>query len=487
MGLNRNGTTGRAMPDIHRSESIEQSTLWQEVCDQLKEQIGTRRYRLWFGRTELQESEDGGLCIGVPNAVVLGFLEDRYRTVLEDLAERISGRSVSVRFRISARLFREARRSQSEVAAVQGGGTAVEAGGESSAKSSAAGAAAEAAESHKRMRLEDFIVGDCNRMAYAASMEVIRLRAPRFNSLYVYGEHGLGKTHLLRGIEQSLRENGRGREAVYAPAEGWTNEFFRGLRGGPDLMQAFRNRYRGCDVMLLDDMRFLSSKATLQGEFSHTFDALAGRGKVVVMAAEVHPRELPRLDASLCNRIMSGLVVKVDRPDLETRLAILKRKGEELGLECEEDVYELLAESYRQDVRELEGVLQSVRAYTQLEGVGRIDVESARRALRSGGGRGYVPQATAAHVEQAVIERFGVSRSDLHSRMRSRGITRYRHLCMYLIRKLTGESLEQIGAYYGKKNHSTVRHAIRKVEGQLDGDAVLRRFVDDLLRRYGQL
>ena len=308
-------------------------------------------------------------------------------------------------------------------------------------------------------RLEDFVTGPSNRMAYAAAQEMVQTAGATFNPLLIHGGVGLGKTHLLESIGHGLRVRHGGLKIIQATAETFTNSFLDAMRTGT--LNPFRSRFRGAEVLLVDDVHFLAAKRATQDEFLHTFNALISAGVPIVMAADQHPRKIARLTDELATRFLGGMVVKLDTPDLATRRAILKAKAAARGVDVPDAVVGFVAEHLRASVRELEGALHSLTAHALLTGK-RLDLALARMALRDT--IRHTAQAVALRdVERAVCQLFEIDPEQLKSDSRARVLAYPRMLAMYLARKHTGAAYSEIGRYFGGRNHSTVISAEKKV------------------------
>ena len=310
--------------------------------------------------------------------------------------------------------------------------------------------------------LEGFIVGDSNKLAYSAAMAVAGTDNPPFNPLFIHGPCGVGKTHLLQGICNLASRRSRDGQPVswrYVSAEQFTNEFISAMRAKK--LDEFRRRYRKLDILAIDDVHFLAAKKATQEEFLHTFNAIATAGNQIILASDAHPRMVGELTEQLVSRFVAGMVVKVDAPDLETRIKILKRRAEKLHLDAPADVLEFIATHLRGSVRELEGALIKLAALSALEN-GQITLQMATEALSE-----YLSRTESAitlgDIEATVATYFGITPADLHSSRRTKTVSAARMLAMYLGRKHTQMSFPEIGKAMGK-NHSSVVLAVQRME-----------------------
>jgi chromosomal replication initiator protein len=330
-----------------------------------------------------------------------------------------------------------------------------------------------------RMTFERFVVGESNRFAHAACRQVAEPGPTPYNPLVIYGGVGLGKTHLMQAIGHQLQSTCPGIKIVNITSEQFLNAFVDAIRH--DGMAAFRERHRSADLILMDDIQFLAGKDRIQEEFHHTFNALYDAKKKIVMTSDRPPREITTLDDRVRNRMHWGLVVDIHPPDLETRMAILMKKAESLGLSLNHEVAHLIADRVRENVRELEGVLNSLCAYS---GQGRsvVTIDVARDALRHYQIEEPEAQVSVDDVLQSVCVYFDLKRDDLIGPNRQRKVAAPRHMAMYLVRKLIGLSYPEIGQQFGR-DHTSVMHGVRKIESSIESDSKLRNLAAYLTRQ----
>ncbi len=331
---------------------------------------------------------------------------------------------------------------------------------------------------HPDYNFDTFVVGACNRFAHAATMAVCDRPAEAFNPLFLHGSVGLGKTHLVQAIAHGVRKRQPDIRILYLSCEQFTNHFILALKQGS--FDAFRDHYRQADMLIVDDIHLLANKQRTQEEFFHTFNVLHTAGKQIVLSSDALPQEIPSLQDRLVSRFKWGLVAQIDKPHYETRVAILQRKAERLGFDLPESVSRFLAEHVVDNVRELEGSLINLRALAALDGQ-PISLRLAQRALQTtaAAGRRVVRMED---VLEAVVGQFGAKLADLQSKRRSQSVVGPRQVAMYLARKLTPLSLEEIGAYFGGRDHSTVIYAIQKVADRMRVDGDYARRVADIER-----
>jgi chromosomal replication initiator protein len=445
-----------------RAESGEQ--MESEIRAGLQERIGPKKYNAWFRHGTSLSIEPSRVRLAVPNPFVASWIESHYCRDLAAVAEPYAGTDCSVLVSVDPSLADNLRRKQlddqAEIVTRQRNGTARPAG-----KDRPGG-------SPLRHRMEDFVVGDSNKLAYSAGMAMAAGSPAPFNPLFVHGPCGVGKTHLLHGICAKVsgmqRSDGSPLRWKYVTAEAFTNEFVSSLR--TKKLDQFRARYRSLDVLAIDDVHFLAAKRATQDEFLHTFNAIAGGGNKIILASDTHPRLVGDLHEQLVSRFMAGMVVKIESPDRATRVEILRRWSKRLRLHIDSDVIEYLASQTRGSVRELEGTLVKLSAVAALDG-GHIDINLARQTLSDHLARTDSAVALG-DIEAVVASYFSVTPADVHSSRRTRTVSLARALTMYLARRYTHMSFPEIGRAIGK-NHSSVVLGAQKIQKALDAGKML--------------
>jgi len=324
---------------------------------------------------------------------------------------------------------------------------------------------------------DNFVVGPCNRLAHAACFAVSEAPGQAYNPLFIYGSVGLGKTHLLQAACQSLLKQQRQTQVAYLTCETFVNHFIRAVEQGK--LHDFRYKYRHAELLVIDDVQFLSERERSQEEFFHTFNTLYQTRKQIILCADSKPAEITGLEERLVSRFNQGLVARIDKPDFETRMAILLKKAQLRGINPPDEAIQLIAGKLDQNIRELEGALTKIHGLALLEG-GTITVELVREAL---GDEPAIPRIriTISQIIDAVTQHFNVRLSDLQGKRRSRSIAFPRQVCMYLARDLTNHSLEEIGGHFGGRDHSTVLHAYRTIDKLCDNDQNIRATLDALV------
>jgi chromosomal replication initiator protein len=321
---------------------------------------------------------------------------------------------------------------------------------------------------------EHYVVGSSNRFAHAASLAVAERPGGQYNPFFIHGGVGLGKTHLLHAIGHRALELHPHLAILYVSSEKFTNELISAIRG--QRMEEFRARYRAIDILMIDDIQFIAGKESTQEEFFHTFNALYQSGKQVIISSDKPPRAISALEDRLRSRFEGGLIVDVQPPDYEMRMAILRTKAEELGATLPNDVVEYIAARDQTNIRELEGALNKVLFFAQTTGR-PLTLQAAMEALTDAAIGARRAKITRADVVAAVAEHFGVTLEALRGRSRAKEIVGPRQVAMYLLREETQSSLLEIGQELGGRDHTTVIHGIEKVESQLQTDTALRSHV----------
>lgn len=421
-------------------------------------QVGELRYNLWFRDNTKMQVDDEELVVGVPNLFFQEWLSSNFLPTLRRSVERVLGRRLRVRIVVDGELFRERRER-----------AAPEAAAAAAAATPAAAMVLEpaaAATLRNAQTMNDYVVGASNRLAHAAAVQVIECVRARFNPLLIHGAVGLGKTHLLRGIEHGLRAKHRDAKVQYITAEKFTNDFLESLRGGN--LNAFRQKLRRVDVLLLDNLHFLSSKKATWNELLHTFDALDIEHKQLVLVADRHPQQIDGFSDELGSRLVAGMVCPVEAPDFDTRVRILETKAQRAGLKLDRTLAESIAMRLRRNVRELEGAIHRLSAQCEVTGES-IDSDVLHAALGELF-RHRTPNVGMREIERAVCDVFQVDGQELRSPTRARSVSHPRMVAMYLSRKHTGAAYDAIGRHFGGRNHSTVMSAERKVAQWIKGE-----------------
>ena len=327
---------------------------------------------------------------------------------------------------------------------------------------------------------ERFVVGNSNKLAHAAALAVAEHPAENYNPLFIHGESGLGKTHLLYAIAHTIHKNHPDYKIVYIRGEDFTNELIRDIRAGKN--QEFRAKYRSADVFLMDDVQFIAGRDSTQEEMFHTFNTLYESKKQIVLTSDRPPHEMAQLDDRLRTRFEWGLLVDVQPPDLETRIAIIARKAESLHLDIPESVCEYIANKLKSNIRQLEGAVKKLRAYHLLENK-PINIATAQAAISDIINNSQPTPVTVDKIIEEVARTYGgITPEDIRSQKRNANISKARQVSMYIVREITQMSMVEIGQTFGGRDHSTVVYAVRQVEKDLKKDPHTKAMVDDIIK-----
>ncbi len=431
---------------------------WQAARGQLQLEMPKAAFDTWVRNTEYLSYEDGSFMIGVPNAYARDWLQSRLTSTVTRLLTGMMNRTVEVRFVVW--------QNGHQPLEVQELAFEVEEPNTPAANHSL----------NARYSFENFVVGPSNRLAHAASMAVAEKPALAYNPLFLYGGVGLGKTHLLHAIGNHCHR--RGLQVLYVSSEEFTNDLINAIR--THTTQAFREKYRSIDVLLVDDIQFIAGKESTQEEFFHTFNTLHGQNKQIIVSSDRPPKALVTLEERLCSRFEWGLTADIQPPDFETRLAILRSKAERIGRQVPDELIGLIARRVQSNIRELEGGLTRVAAFADLSGL-PLTPQLVETALAD-----LLPRRSEVQPDEIVrrvAEAFGISEESMLGRDRSRQIALPRQIAMYLMREEANISLPQIGEVLGGRDHTTIMYGCDKVAEMLEQDDRLRRQVIEIKER----
>lgn len=443
-------------------ESLEQ--LWQDILHHIEGKVSKPSFDTWVSQTEALSFVDETLTVVAPNEFVLDWLEDRYASLFQDAVETVTGTTVNLRF-----VLPEMKKEEEEKAETDDE-TANEIAATSAPEQQPAPSMLNA-----KYTFDTFVIGPGNRFAHAASLAVAEAPAGAYNPLFVYGGVGLGKTHLMHAIGHFVTEHSKGAQVVYLTSEKFTNEFINAIQYNK--ADEFRNRYRNIDVLLIDDIQFLAGKEQTQEEFFHTFNALHEASKQIVISSDRPPKEIPTLEDRLRSRFEWGLITDIQPPDLETRIAILRKKAKAEGFDISDEVMVYIANQIDSNIRELEGALIRVVAYSSLINQD-FSVDLAAEALKDILPTKRPKVITILNIQKVVSSHFQMRIEDLKGKRRTRTVALARQVAMYLSRELTDASLPKIGQEFGGRDHTTVLHAYDKITSLVEQDAELAKTIE---------
>ena len=453
--------------------------LWNAIAGRLRDTLTDTTYDTWFGQARPQSLRDGQLVVEVPNDFTLDWIEGHFLDVVaRAAADDTATTGASVTFAVSERPLARptAPERPAEPAQQQ----------QQQAQATAQREAGDV-ELNPKYTFDLFVIGSSNRFAHAAALAVAEAPAQAYNPLFIYGGTGLGKTHLLQAIGHYVRQHSRRLTARYVTSETFMNEFIDAVRERGTRIEGFKRRYRNYDVLLVDDIQFIEGKERIQEEFFHTFNSLYEGGAQIIISSDRPPREIATLEERLRSRFEWGLLTDIQAPDLETRIAILRKRVETEGIAITDpEVLTFIASRVSANIRELEGALTRVVAFSSLTDR-PLTVELAENVLKDVYPQGEAaPEVTIARIQETVSQRFGVTHDELVSPRRSQAVAYPRQVAMYLSRELTDASLPMIGKEFGGRDHTTVIHAKDKITKLIREDRSVYNLVQELTARIKQ-
>lgn len=457
------------------SASVETTNVWGKILHSLKGRLNQQTLDTWFSPIQFEslDSSQHVIRLRAPNQVIKDTVVSNYGKVLaESLNElRLSGYSVGwVVGKVTEWVPENLTLTAVDAESVTNDSTPVSVTEVSSAPPS------EPLLSSK-YTYDSFVVGSCNQFAHAASLAVAEAPGRTYNPLYLYGGVGLGKTHLMHACGHAIKSRNQHLKLCYISSERFMNDLINAIRY--DKTQSFREKYRSVDVLLIDDVQFMAGKERTQEEFFHTFNALYDQQKQIVISSDCPPREIPTLEERLHSRFEWGLIADIEPPDLETKIAIVKRKGDQMGVVIADDVAMFIASRVKSNIRELEGSLVRLIAIASLRGE-PISKSLAQDAIRNIAKEEESGVITIQQIQKAVAQAYRLTNEELISKNNARQISHPRQVAMYLCKHLTKHSYPEIGRAFGGKHHTTVMHSVEKIETQVTTDETLQRLITEL-------
>lgn len=455
------------------SSAVISSSLWETVKNDFKGLFPEDVYQLWFEPITCMEASEDSLTLGVPNDFAAIWINDNYLDLIVQRLRLTSGRLISVKLKKSG-AAQEARSSLNDTVAAPR--TKPAASPKRTTRYDEKGAAY-VGSLNPRNTFETFVVGSNNQMAHAAAMAVAQSPAQAYNPLFLYGDTGLGKTHLMHAIGHAILRAKPDTKVAYLSTEKFTNEFIQALQ--ENQLTKFRQRYRCVDILLVDDVQFLAGKERIQEEFFHTFNDLFESGKQIILSSDRRAAEIQKLEARLVSRFEWGLPADIQAPDYETRLAILRTKAATLKFDIPANVANFIAQHISKNIRRLEGALIKVASYATLTGK-PIDLPTTEMLLQDVLMEQAQNQLTIEIIQKRVADHYQIRHSDMTSKRRPNNIAIPRQIAMYLARSLTKHSLQEIGDAFGGRDHGTVIHACKSVDNMLEQDTTARGAIEFL-------
>jgi len=458
--------------------NLPENELWKTALGEIELAVSSVNFNTWFKNTILKRKEDGSITIYAPNIFNREWLENKYHPIILSALQRIDNE-------INTIIYEVALASNFGSNSTAGGSTVLLTKRMNQPAQTAPNTTSDSSEDTNhpekeefdyvsnlncRYTFDSFVIGANNELAYAACQAVVKKPGGTYNPLFLYGGVGLGKTHLLQATGNAIMHN-HGKKVMYLTSEKFTHELITSISNRST--HDFKSKYRGIDVLIVDDIQFIAGKEKTQDEFFHTFNELYSLNKQIIISSDRPPKAIPTLEDRLRSRFEGGMIADIVMPDLETRVAILEKKCEQKGVMIVRDVLQYIATHVAHNIRELEGALNRVLAINQLNGT-TITLESAKSILSS------IIEPTkkkAVHTDkivEAVCGYYNIVHSEIFSKSRRKEIVRPRQIAMYILRKDNGSSFPTIGSSFGGRDHTTAMHACEKIEGDLETDETLR-------------
>ncbi|MDD5085445.1 MAG: chromosomal replication initiator protein DnaA [Candidatus Omnitrophica bacterium] len=429
--------------------------IWQKVLQRIKSELSEQSYNIWLEPVRLVEAKNNLLVLSVPDQFYTDWIKDHYEDLIKNLWFETCGGEPAIEFSVREEAAKSHKYSARHLSPVK---------------------PKEDPLLNKRFRFENFIVGSSNQFAFAAMQAIATAPAKSYNPFFLYGPVGLGKTHLLQALAQEAAAKHPSSKIVYTSSERFTNQLIAAIQNRQTA--AFRSTYRAVDILLIDDIHFIAGKESTQEEFFHTFNTLYDAHKQIIVSSDRPPKEIPALEERLVSRFGWGLIADIQPPDLETRIAILRKKLADENKTVSDDVISFIASKIKSNIRELEGAMIRVVAYSALVGE-TLNLQLAEKVLKDTV-REEENKISIESIQEAVARHFDIKVADLRAKTRNQRIVRPRQIAMYLVRKLTKSSLLEIGEYFGGRDHSTVIHSCSKVENALSKDEGEKQIVGEI-------
>lgn len=446
-------------------EAAAQQT-WNVAQNHLRSALGAEAYHLWFAPVRARAGDNSTLVLEVADKFCQGWLKEKYTGVVRDAIARASGRQLEIQFEVGpSNPGTNKAAPEPQTPATNPAPTAQRTG------------SVPESGFNPTNRFDSFVVGSNNNFAHAAALAVAQAPGKAYNPLFVYGGVGLGKTHLLHAIGHRVLDHRKGARVAYVSSERFTNEYIEGIRNNE--LGRFRGKYRQTDVLLIDDIQFLAGKERIQEEFFHTFNALHESRKQIVLTCDRPAGDIQNLEQRLVSRFEWGLVTDLQPPDVEMRLAILRKKVQFMSLEIPEEIMTFLASRIRTNIRRLEGALIRVASYATLTG-NKLNLETVEALLREVLHEEGRHSVTIELIQKKVAEHFDLRLADMTGKRRPENIAFPRQIAMFLARQLTQNSLNAIGEAFGGRDHGTVIHACRSVTDRMEVEPQVRQTVSAL-------
>jgi chromosomal replication initiator protein len=435
--------------------------IWGKVLSLMAGKVGESSFELWFKPMKVVQIKDKTVTIEIPNRFFREWIEDNYPTILTESLEVVTGQPMAVKFRITDKEDETLRKIDSRL------------------ENRRTRLASRGIYLNPKYTFNSFVVGPSNQFAHAAAKRVAENPGTSYNPLFLYGGVGLGKTHLMNAIGNVIVDNNPNVAVYYVAAEQFVNEVVTAIRH--DRMAELKEKYRNADVLLVDDIQFIAGKTSSQEEFFHTFNALYGKQKQIVMSSDRAPIDISDITDRMRSRFGMGLIADIQAPEVETKIAILYNKAEAERMKLPEEVAYFIASRVKSNIRELEGCLIKIGAHASLTGM-PIDLELAKTVLKDLIADEDKP-ITVEGIQKGVCDFFGLKVNDLKAKRRTREISNARQIAMYLCKQMTNLSLSEIGELFGGKDHATVIYACKQIEEKRLRDENLNKTLENITKR----
>lgn len=432
--------------------------IWETIREILKSKVTEVAYNVWLSPLEFVSFDNDTITLAISD-FKRKIIQDKFSNLIEEACESAFGFPVSIRYVLPDE------QPNFEDAPVQ---TPTE-------KKSAA--------HDYSYTFDNFIIGPSNRFAHAAALNVANNPGKAYNPLFIYGHSGLGKTHLLSAIMNEVKSQRPNEIIIYTSGEHFTNELIHYIK--EHNTAAFHDKYRNCDVLLVDDIQFIANKESTQEEFFHTFEALKNAGKQIVLTSDRPPREMLRLEERLRTRFEGGLLTDIQPPTLETRMAIVKKKADELSVNLSDEVVSFIAENIKKNIRQLEGTVKKIKAYQEVEG-SRPNIAVAKKAISDIVNDNPPTPVTIENIINEVARTFNVSPADLRSDKRNANISNARQVAIYIVHEVTSLSYKAIGVEFGNKHYSTIIYALNEINRKMEVNMQLKATIDDIIKNVNE-
>lgn len=430
--------------------------MWQLVCEYLKKSCGEVIYEIWFRPLEIS-SFDGAKARIATSEFKRKIIEQQFGNDLREAFKQVMGFEVEVEL-FNAESVKKEKPAQDANANAGVNATSL---------------------SIEKNTFSTFVVGSSNRFAHAAAQAVAATPGAAYNPLFIYGNAGLGKTHLLCAISNEIKRNNPDADIIFTRGEDFVNLIVDGI--ARNKMHEIHQKYRNCDILIVDDIQFIAGRASTQEEFFHTFNALTQEGKQIVLASDRTPKDIEILDERLRNRFEWGLIADIQPPDIETRMAIIKRKADILGLALPDDVVQFVAEKIRTNIRQLEGAVKKINALVNIEGAS-INIAMAQNAIKDIMNDSRPVSAIVNNIIAETARTYGVPQNDIVSKKKDAKTARARQIAIYIVREMTDLTQKEISEYFGGRDRTTILYSVETITKDSEKDSTLKRTIDIIMK-----